>query len=180
MMQGHLSEREAAALGRAVCVLEQSQVYLNRKVRCTVSQVRAMARRVPDLALVIVDYLGLLRPEQKTNIRYEEVTRLSGDLKALAMQLQVPVLALAQLNRANEARSDKRPSLSDLRDSGALEQDADGVLFLHREDYYEREPDDTVPMQIILAKNRHAGTGEVTLAFQKSTSSFLEVKPGDP
>ena len=107
--------------------LNRYPFYLNKQVRCTVSDVRALARQVKGLRLVVIDYLGLLKPEGRQNSRYEEITAISGDLKALARSLGVPVLCLAQLNRASEQRSDKKPTLADLRDSGAIEQDLSGA-----------------------------------------------------
>ena len=164
--------KAVAAAGEYLCKLP---LYLNRRPRCTVSDIRALARKVKGLRFVVVDYLGLIQPEERTPSRYEAVTRISGDLKALARTLGVPVLALCQLNRANEARADKRPSLADLRDSGSLEQDADGVILLHRKDYYEDEDSGAaVPIELHLAKNRHAGVGKMELAFDKRTSSFVE------
>lgn len=164
--------KAVAAAGKYLCKLP---LYLNRRPRCTVSDIRALARKIKGLRFVVVDYLGLIQPEGRTLSRYEAVTRISGDLKALARTLGVPVLALCQLNRANEARADKRPSLADLRDSGSLEQDADGVILLHRKDYYEDEDSGAaVPIELHLAKNRHAGVGKIELAFDKRTSSFVE------
>ena len=162
--------------GEYLCKLP---LFLNRRPRCSVSDIRALARKVKGLRFVVVDYLGLIQPEGRAQSRYEAITRISGDLKALARTLNVPILALSQLNRANEARADKRPTLADLRDSGSLEQDADGVILLHRKDYYEDEDSGAaVPIELHLAKNRHAGVGTIELAFDKRTSSFVEFENG--
>ena len=175
LLRRHLTEDEHERVGRAPHALNGHRLFVNKRARCTVSDVRSLARKVKDLRLVVIDYLGLIQPEGRSNSRYEQITKISNDLKALARVLQVPVLALAQLNRASESRQDKRPSMADLRDSGAIEQDADGIIFLYREDYYADCKEDSVPIEVNLAKNRHAGTGKVMMAFDKKHSDFLEV-----
>ncbi|MGN1009144.1 MAG: replicative DNA helicase [Butyricicoccus sp.] len=175
MLRRDLTEDEHTRVGRASHTLSAHRLFVNKRARCTVSDVRSLARKVKGLRLVVIDYLGLLQPEGRANSRYESITKISNDLKALARVLQVPVLALAQLNRASETRQDKRPSMADLRDSGAIEQDADGIVFLYREDYYSEGGADSVPIEVSLAKNRHAGTGKVLMAFDKTHSDFLEV-----
>ena len=158
--------------------MQRQPRYLNRQTRCSVADVRALARQVKDLRLVVIDYLGLLKPEGRKNSRYEEITAISGDLKALARYLGGPVLCLAQLNRASELRQDKKPSLADLRDSGAIEQDADGVLLLYREDmYWAERPDEGQPVTVecTLAKHRHGAVGAVTLALELETGAFMQI-----
>ena len=142
--------------------------------------VRPMARKVKGLSLVVVDYLGLLRPERSRSSRYEEITAISNSLKTLARSLKVPVLCLAQLNRASEQRADKTPGLADLRDSGAIEQDADAVLLMHRPDMYGKESErgDLVFVSTQIAKNRHAGTAAFELGFNLQTGRFIPVKGG--
>ena len=132
-----------------------------------------------NLSAVVVDYLGLIQ-HKGSGSRYEAVTEISGALKRLAISLNVPIIALAQLNRASEARSDKKPSLADLRDSGAIEQDADGVLLLYRNDYYakpEEAPKTWVPslIECEIAKNRHAATGKVFFNGYLPVSRIAEV-----
>ena len=117
--------------------LKKLPLHISRRPAATVAQIRRMAKQIENLQCVIVDYLGKITPSNSKVSRYEATTAVSGDLKTLAVELGVPVLALAQLNRENTGRNDKRPQLSDLRDSGAIEQDADGVIMLHRADYYE-------------------------------------------
>jgi len=160
-------------IGRAAAKLSPRRLFVADKPGRTVRDIEVLARRTKGLDLLVVDYLGLIRPESRGKL-YEDVTRISGDLKAMARRLKVPVLCLAQLNRANEARSGKRPMLSDLRDSGAIEQDADGVIFIHRPSYYE-SPDSKKPdiedAEIIVAKNRHGATGVVPASFQGATGS---------
>lgn len=179
LLMGTLTEPEMERVTQEFKRLNRSPFYLNKAVRCSVSDVRALARQVKDLRLVVIDYLGLLKPEGKHASRYEEITAISGDLKALARSLGVPVLCLAQLNRASELRQDKRPSLADLRDSGAIEQDADGVLLLYREDmYWAERPDEGQPVTVecILAKHRHGAVGAVTLALDLQTGLLVEIR----
>lgn len=179
LLMGTLNEPEMQRVTQSLKKLNRYPFYLNRQVRCTVSDVRALARQVKGLRLVVIDYLGLLKPEGRKNGRYEEITAISSDLKALARSLGVPVLCLAQLNRASEQRSDKKPNLADLRDSGAIEQDADGVLLLHRPDMYDAErPDEGRPVTVecTLAKHRHGAVGAVELALDLQTGLFVEVR----
>ena len=141
---------------------------------------RSMARHVKGLSLIVVDYLGLLRPERSRSSRYEEITAISNSLKTLARSLKVPVLCLAQLNRASEQRADKGPGLADLRDSGAIQQDADALLLIHRPDMYndESERGGLVFVSTQIAKNRHAGTASFQLGFSLQTGRFIPVKGG--
>ena len=148
----------------------------------TVADIERYARNVDGLSLVVVDYLGLLQTgDMKPAPRYEEVTRISAALKALAKRLRVPLLVLAQLNRENTTRQDKRPTLADLRDSGAIEQDAGGVLLLHRESYYS--PDELPrgeEMEIIVAKNRHSAPGTVRMWWNGATGEISEMERNMP
>ena len=200
-----LRNDEIAALESAEAAAGRLPVQIDDRPGVTVSALRARARRMKragGLDLIVIDYIGLLRGSQATQGRglYERITEISGDLKALSKEIQVPVLALAQLNRANEQREDKRPTLSDLRDSGAIEQDADIVAFLHREHYYllrqaalkrrEKETDADYfnrssawadernksegKAEVILAKNRQGPTGVTRLAFQDHTTWFRD------
>lgn len=153
--------------------LYDKPLYLNKTLRCGVGEIRTMARKVKDLRLVVIDYLQLIKPNARLRSRYEQITEISGELKVLARTLGVPVLCLAQLNRGTEARADKRPMLSDLRDSGAIEQDADAVILLHRPDMYdEDEKADSVQVNVIVAKNRHAGTGEIDMMMHLASGAF--------
>jgi replicative DNA helicase len=142
-------------------------------------EIRAKARRLHSqceggLGLIIVDYLQLMRTDSRYDNRVTAVGELSRGLKILARELDVPVIALSQLSRAVEQRSPKKPQLSDLRESGNLEQDADVVMFIYREEYYE--PDTTErpgEADLIIAKHRNGATGEVTLTFQKEYPKFM-------
>lgn len=177
LMGDDLTDNESRRIGEAASRLYGSGVSVNRHMGAKVSEIGVMARSVKDLSMVIVDYIGLIRPEREGMSRYEAVTEISGALKRLAISLNVPVLALAQLNRANEARQERRPRLSDLRDSGAIEQDADGVLLLYREDYYEKEDlDSRLPslVECEIAKNRHGATGLARFNGYLAVSRFTE------
>ena len=150
---------------------------LNRKPGATVSDIANMARAVKDLAMICVDYVGLIEPDNKQVKRYEGVSQVSRDLKRLALRLNIPILGLAQLNREVTGRTDKRPVISDLRDSGGLEQDADGIILLHRPDYYDPEykhdPVTPVILEATIAKNRHGPTGKVTLDYYLTNGRIL-------
>lgn len=178
LLGNDLSEGEYEKICAAASKLSQSGVVANRRMGATVPEISVMARSVKGLSAIVVDYLGLVQSDQSGS-RYETVTEISGALKRLAMSLNVPVLALAQLNRASDARADKRPALSDLRDSGAIEQDADGVLLLYRADYYQKgeAPKPWVPslIECEVAKNRHAATGMVRFNGFLALSRITEV-----
>ena len=150
---------------------------LNRKPGATVSDIANMARAVKGLAMICVDYVGLIEPDNKQVKRYEGVSQVSRDLKQLALRLNIPILGLAQLNREVTGRTDKRPVISDLRDSGGLEQDADGIILLHRPDYYDPEykhdPVTPVILEATIAKNRHGPTGKVTLDYYLTNGRIL-------
>ena len=150
---------------------------LNRKTDATVSDIANMARAVKGLALICVDYVGLIEPDDKRAKPYEGVSQVSRDLKRLAMRLNIPILGLAQLNREVTGRSDKRPLISDLRDSGRLEQDANGIILLHRPDYYDpnykHDGISPVILEVDIAKNRHGPTGKVTLDYYLTNGRIL-------
>jgi replicative DNA helicase len=144
----------------------------------TMMEIRAKARRLKqrfDLKLLIIDYLQLMSSGRKVESRQVEVSEFSRSLKLLAKELEIPVIAISQLNRGPEQRQDKRPMLSDLRESGSLEQDADMVVLLHREDVYERESPRAGEADFILAKHRNGPTGTVTVAFQGHYSRFVDM-----
>lgn len=166
-----LWQRMAMAAGS----VEASGVYLNSRFDLTPAQLRILAQDVPDLRAVIVDYLGLILPATPCASTYERVSAVSRELKRMALQLNVPVICLAQLSRGVESRDDKRPRLSDLRDSGAIEQDADSVMFLYRDDYYTGNADGGPSIvELDVAKNRHGSTGKVELLANLRCSFFRE------
>ena len=178
LLDERLSAEEWQQVQAANVELSHLPLYANGKEGCTVLDVRSMARHVKGLSLIVVDYLGLLRPERSRSSRYEEITTISNSLKTLARSLKVPVLCLAQLNRASEQRADKKPGLADLRDSGAIEQDADVVLLMHRPDMYDDEAErgDLVFVSTQIAKDRHAGTAAFELGLYLSTGRFVPVR----
>ena len=161
--------------------LRRLPLHISRCPAATVAQIRRMAKSIPGLQCLVVDYLGKITPSNPRASRYEATTAISGDLKALAVELEVPLLCLAQLNRVSTGRNDKRPQLSDLRDSGAIEQDADGVIMLHRADYYEMnetplEPWESVELEMIVRKNRHGRIGSCSAGFFPATGKVVRRK----
>ena len=161
LMGDSFTDDEWKRIAAAQKVLHKCGMYVNRKMGVTVAEIGLMARSIKDLKAIVVDYLGLIQAETKGS-RYEQITEISGALKRLAISMNLPVIALSQLSRANEQRQDKHPLLSDLRDSGSVEQDADAVLLLYRPDYYaaEREAGKPSRIECEVAKNRHASTGK--------------------
>ena len=178
LIMQRLSDDEYEHIRQQLPTLKQKYLVFSSEGVFTVSNIQALAGQVPNLRLVIIDYLGLLQSEPYCGNRYEATTAISNELKVLARLFGVPVLCLAQLNRANAQRPDKHPILADLRDSGSIEQDADGVLLLYRPDMYASCPIPTdkevaVRVECNLAKHRHGATGRTTLALKLSTGEFF-------
>lgn len=178
LIMQRLSDDEYEHIRQQLPTLKQKYLVFSSEGVFTVSNIQALAGQVPNLRLVIIDYLGLLQSEPYCGNRYEATTAISNALKALARLLGVPILCLAQLNRANAQRLDKHPILADLRDSGSIEQDADGVLLLYRPDMYASCPIPTdkevaARVECNLAKHRHGATGRTTLALKLSTGEFF-------
>ncbi|MEO7236298.1 MAG: DnaB-like helicase C-terminal domain-containing protein, partial [Lapillicoccus sp.] len=143
-------------------------------------EMRTKARRLKqsnDLRLIIIDYVQLMSSGKKVESRQQEVSEFSRALKLLAKELEVPVIAISQLNRGSEQRTDKRPQMSDLRESGSIEQDADMVILLHREEAYERESPRAGEADLIVAKHRNGPTDTIVLAFQGHYSRFTNMAP---
>lgn len=178
LLGGQLSDPEWQAVARAGSALGDRGVYMNARYDLSTTKIQLLAQQVPELRAVIIDYLGLIQPATRGGSAYEAVTQLSRELKRMAISLDVPVICLCQLSRQVENRDDKRPRLSDLRDSGAIEQDADGVLFLYRPDYYNGAPEEGQPSLVCLdvAKNRHGRTGTSEFNFWLEASSFSELE----
>ena len=141
----------------------------------TVAEMKAKLRRGRYLGLVVIDYLQLMSTGRRSDNRVQEVSEITRSLKVMAKELNVPVITLSQLSRGTESRSDHRPMLSDLRESGSIEQDADIVLFLYREAYYEREKEDQSEAECIIAKNRHGETGSISLRWDGRFTRFFGV-----
>ena len=178
LVTGRLSEDEWAKIGLASSALSQTDIRVDDNPTITVAEINAKCRRLDNLALVVVDYLQLMtssgeRSSSNEN-RQQIVSDISRALKIMAKELNVPVICLSQLSRANEARQDKRPMLSDLRESGAIEQDADIVLFLYRDDYYHEDSPEKNVAECIVAKNRHGETGTVRLQWLPQFTTFSD------
>ncbi len=181
MRSGRMSDEDWARLARRMGEVAEAPLYIDDSPNLTLMEIRAKARRLKqrhNLKLLVVDYLQLMSSPRRVESRQQEVSEFSRALKLLAKELEVPVVALSQLNRGPEQRTDKKPMLSDLRESGSLEQDADMVILLHREDAYERESPRAGEADLILAKNRNGPTGTVTVAFQGHYSRFVDMQKG--
>ena len=162
---GKLTPDDWAKLAAGTEALQRLPIYLDDGAGINVPQMKAKLRRMKNLGLVIIDYLQLMSSPNKHTSRVTEVSEITRQLKLMAKELNVPVIALSQLSRSSEKREDKRPMLSDLRESGSIEQDADIILFLHRDAYYNKETADQTMAECIVAKNRHGSTGTVNLAW---------------
>jgi len=175
---GNLTDEMWSHLTHALGRLGDAPIYIDDTPALSPLELAAKARslhRKVNLGLVIIDYLQLMTARSRSENRQQEISEISRGLKALARELEVPVLTVSQLSRAVESRNDKHPMLSDLRESGAIEQDADLVAFIYRDDYYVK--DSAVPGQaeVLIAKQRNGPTGSVTLAFKKDTGKFMSV-----
>ena len=172
---GFLSERDYEQISTALGTLSEAKVFIDDTAGLGVLEARAKARRLKaehGLDLLIIDYIQLMQGRGRFENRTQELASISRALKGLAKELAVPVIALSQLSRAPETRSDRRPQLSDLRESGALEQDADVVMFIYREEQYEKTPDNENMAEVILGKQRNGPTGVVKMAFLKKYTRF--------
>jgi len=185
---GYLSSTDHQALAKASGELSTAPLYIDDSPSRTVTEIAAVARRIKrqnDLGLIIIDYLGLIEPDNPIEPRQEQVAKMARRLKGLARELNVPVLCLAQLNRAAEATKDNRPRLSNLRESGAIEQDADVVMFVHREEYYhKREEAEEMGIrgqaEIMIAKQRNGPVGDIKLAWISEYTLFANLAEADP
>lgn len=175
---GQLSTEEWSRIGIAAHALSQTDLRVDDNPAITVAEMNAKCRRIEDLSLVVIDYLQLMTSSGGRSYggenRQQVVSDISRSLKIMAKELNVPVLCLSQLSRANESRQDKRPMLSDLRESGAIEQDADEVMFIYREDYYNKETEKQNVAECIVAKNRHGETGTVELQWLPQFTTFAD------
>ncbi len=179
LLTGQLDEEDWSKLGIASSALSQTDIRVDDNPTITVAEMNAKCRRMDNLGLVLIDYLQLMTSAgSKQNYsgenRQQVVSDISRSLKIMAKELNVPVICLSQLSRANESRTDKRPMLSDLRESGAIEQDADEVIFLYRDDYYNKESAEPNVAEAIVAKNRHGATGTVKLQWLPQYTTFAD------
>jgi len=160
----------------ALAYLESLPIYVDDSSLTSTSQIRSILRRHKEIKVVFIDYIQLMQLEKTFENRVAEVSKIARDLKCIAKEFNIPVIAISQLSRAVEQRQDKRPQLSDLRESGAIEQEADVVLLMYREDYYkkgkEKEQQDIVPVEIEVAKNRNGALKTIVLNFDKKTNRF--------
>ncbi|MBP6005181.1 MAG: replicative DNA helicase [Pyrinomonadaceae bacterium] len=173
---GHLMTNEWERLGHSIGTLSDARIFIDDTPGISVLEMRAKCRRLAaeqkQIDLIVVDYLQLMSGGKRTESRQQEVSQISRELKALAKELDVPVVALSQLSRAPEARSPPKPLMSDLRESGSIEQDADVVAFIYREDYYKQTEENQGLAELIIAKQRNGPTGTVRLAFLKEFTRF--------
>ncbi|MGY1748544.1 replicative DNA helicase [Modestobacter sp. SYSU DS0511] len=178
MRAGTLSDEDWSKLARRMGEIADAPLYIDDSPNMTMMEIRAKARRLKqrnDLKLIVIDYLQLMTSGKKVESRQQEVSEFSRALKLLAKELELPVIAMSQLNRGSEQRQDKKPMLSDLRESGSIEQDADMVMMIHREDMYEKESPRAGEADIMLVKHRNGPTANVTVAFQGHYSRFVDM-----
>ncbi|MGK5533120.1 replicative DNA helicase [Streptomyces sp. URMC 129] len=183
MRSGSMTDEDWNRLARQMAEVNEAPLYIDDSPNLSMMEIRAKCRRLRqrnDLRLVIIDYLQLMQTggSRRPESRQQEVSEMSRNLKLLAKELEVPVVALSQLNRGPEQRTDKRPMVSDLRESGSIEQDADMVILLHREDAYEKESPRAGEADLIVAKHRNGPTATITVAFQGHYSRFVNMEGG--
>jgi len=175
---GNMSDEDWNKLARKMGEVSSAPMFVDDSPNMTMMEIRSKARRLKqrhDLKLIVLDYLQLMTSGKKVESRQLEVSEFSRQIKLLAKELDVPIVALSQLNRGSEQRSDKRPMVSDLRESGSLEQDADMVILLHRDDVYEKESTRPGEADLIVAKHRNGPTRDIVVAFQGHYSRFVDM-----
>ncbi|WP_101525914.1 replicative DNA helicase [Nocardioides houyundeii] len=175
---GNMQEDDWDKLAKKMGEVSAAPMYIDDSPNMTMMEIRAKARRLKqkhDLRLIVIDYMQLMSSGKKVESRQLEVSEFSRQIKLLAKELEVPIIALSQLNRGPEQRGDKKPMMSDLRESGSLEQDADMVILLHREDVYEKESTRPGEADLIIAKHRNGPTRDITVAFQGHYSRFVDM-----
>ena len=180
MRKGQMRDEDWQKLAATMGKISSAPLFVDDSPNMSLMEIRAKCRRLKqrhDLKLVIIDYLQLMSSGKRVESRQQEVSEFSRALKLLAKELEVPVIAISQLNRGAEQRTDKKPMLSDLRESGAIEQDADVVILLHREDAYERESPRAGEADFIVAKHRNGPTDTIVVAFQGQYARFVDMAP---
>ncbi|WP_420884011.1 replicative DNA helicase [Micromonospora sp. CPCC 205547] len=181
LRSGQLSDDDWTKLARCMGEISEAPLFVDDTPSMNLMEIRAKARRLKqkhDLKMIVVDYLQLMTSPKRTESRQQEVADLSRGLKLLAKEVECPVIAVSQLNRGPEQRTDKRPQLSDLRESGSIEQDADVVILLHRDDYYDKESPRAGEADFIVAKHRNGPTDSITVAAQLHLSRFVDMAIG--
>lgn len=179
MRTGKLEDDDWQKIARALGPLSEAPIYIDDTPGISVTEIRAKARRLKlekNLGLIVIDYMQLMQGRGKGDNRQQEISEISRSLKILAKEINVPVITLSQLSRAPEARADHKPILSDLRESGAIEQDADIVMFLYRDDYYNPETEKKNIAEVIIAKHRNGSTGSVELAWLGQYTKFANLE----
>ena len=184
MRRGDLRDEDWVRVQDACNRLTSAPIYVDDTAGINLMEIRSKARRLkmkePNLGLILVDYLQLMSANDTAESRVQEISQISRSLKVLARELNIPVLALSQLSRAVESRTDKRPLLSDLRESGSIEQDADVVMFIYRDDYYNKETSEKPGIaELIVAKHRNGAVGGVDLAFMPHFTTFSDLARGE-
>lgn len=180
LRSGDIQDEDWQKIAHAASDLSECDILIDDTTGMTVAGMMSKLRRVKNLGLVVIDYLGLMQSEHRIENRVQEVSEISRNLKLMAKEFQVPVICCAQLSRGPESRTDKRPMLSDLRDSGAIEQDADIVLFLYRDEYYKDQDQPQSTAEVIVAKNRHGSTGKVEMGWLGRYTKFTTIEENAP
>ncbi len=175
---GHLDAKQWEDIANATTQLAGCNMLIDDTAGITVAGMKAKLRRIQNLGLVVIDYLQLMQSDRRTDNRVQEVADISRNLKLMAKELNVPVICCSQLSRGPEQRTDKRPMLSDLRESGSIEQDADSVIFLYRSEYYDTDANDEEGniAEVIIAKNRHGSTGTVRVGWIGRYTKFRSIE----
>jgi replicative DNA helicase len=179
LRNGQMGEDDWAKIATTMGKISEAPLFIDDSPNMSLMEIRAKCRRLKqrhDLKLVVIDYLQLMTSGKRVESRQQEVSEFSRALKLLAKELEVPVIAISQLNRGPEQRTDKKPQMSDLRESGSIEQDADMVILLHREDAYEKESPRAGEADLIVAKHRNGPTDTITVAFQGHFSRFVDMQ----
>jgi replicative DNA helicase len=176
MRSGALTAEDWSAIAHASSRLAETDLLIDDTPGISVTAMKSKLRRVKNLGLVVIDYLQLMQSDRRNDNRVQEVAEISRNLKLLAKELRVPVICCAQLSRGPEGRTDKRPMLSDLRDSGAIEQDADVVMFLYREEYYKNNAEGQSAAEVIVAKNRHGAVRNVPIGWLPQYTKFITLE----
>src|SRR5699024_6571599 len=177
--KGQMTEEDWTRLSRKMGEVSEAPLFIDDSPNLTMMEIRAKARRLKqrhDLRLVVIDYMQLMTSGKKVESRQLEVSEFSRQIKLLAKELDIPVVAISQLNRGPEQRNDKKPMVADLRESGSLEQDADMIILLHREDYYDRESPRLGEADLIVAKHRNGPTRDIPVVFQGHYSRFRDMQ----
>ena len=175
---GRMNDEDWQRVAQKMGQVESAPLFIDDSPNLTMMEIRAKARRLKqrhDLRLIVIDYMQLMSSGKKVESRQLEVSEFSRQIKLLAKELGIPIIALSQLNRGPEQRGDKRPMMSDLRESGSIEQDADMVVLLHRDDVYEKESTRPGEADLIVAKHRNGPTRDITVAFQGHYSRFVDM-----